>query len=52
MTVFFATYREQVAKFFKPSIDAIVEVIKEVAGDLDPNNTVVADTPSDQLDFR
>ena len=39
-------YRAQVAKFFKPSIDAILEVVKGIAGDLDPKNTVTEDTSS------
>ena len=43
------TYRAQVAKFFKPSIDAILEAIKGIAGDLDPKNTVISDTLSNTL---
>jgi hypothetical protein len=43
----FIMYRAQVAKFFKPSIDAVLEAMKGIAGDLDPENTVIADTPSD-----
>lgn len=38
-------YRAQVAKFFKPSIDAILEAIRGIAADLDPENTVATDIP-------
>jgi len=38
-------YRAQVAKFFKPSIDTILEVVRGIAADLDPENTVTADIP-------
>jgi len=39
-------YRAQVAKFFKPSIDAILEAVRGIAADLDPENTVTTDVPS------
>jgi len=45
-------YRVQVAKFFKPSIDAILEAVRGIAADLDPENTVTADTPSHLFNSR
>ena len=38
--------RAQVAKFFKPSVDGILEAVKGIAGDLDPSNTVSTGIPS------
>ena len=32
--------RNQVEKFFEPSVSAIVEGIKEIAAETDPDNTV------------
>jgi len=52
---FFVTAcRMEVAEFFKPSIDAIVKIVKGIgiAGDLDPNNTVAADISSGQPNSR
>ena len=52
LRVCFNMYRAQVARFFKPSIDAILEAIKGIAGDLDPKNTVTADVPPDRSNSR
>jgi len=50
---FFLTIcRTQVAKFFNPSVEATIEAIKGLVGDLNPKNTVTTDTPSDQPDSR
>ena len=35
-----AALRAQVVKFFKPSVDAVLEAVKGIANDLDPANTV------------
>ena len=47
-----AARRAQVAKFFKPSLDAILEAVKNVAGDLVPKKTVTSSASPDSPTFH